>query len=38
MISADLPAGSYQTAEACVKNSKALLAAGADAVKPEGGE
>ena len=38
MISADLPAGSYDNAEACVKNSKALLAAGADAVKPEGGE
>ena len=38
MISADLPAGSYDTAEACVKNSNALLAAGADAVKPEGGE
>ena len=38
MISADLPAGSYETPEACVKNSKALLAAGADAVKPEGGE
>lgn len=38
MISADLPAGSYETAEACVKNSRALLAAGADAVKPEGGE
>ena len=38
MISADLPAGSYDTAEACIQNSKALLAAGADAVKPEGGE
>jgi 3-methyl-2-oxobutanoate hydroxymethyltransferase len=38
MISADLPAGSYETAEACVRSARALLAAGADAVKPEGGE
>ena len=38
MISADLPAGSYGTAEACVRNSRALMASGADAVKPEGGE
>ena len=38
MISADLPIGSYETAEACVENSKLLLRAGADAVKPEGGK
>lgn len=38
MISADLPAGSYNTAEACVQNARLLLKAGADAVKPEGGE
>lgn len=36
MISADLPIGTYDTAEACVKSSKILLEAGADAVKPEG--
>jgi uncharacterized protein with beta-barrel porin domain len=29
MISADLPIGSYETAEACVENSKLLLRAGA---------
>ncbi|NDC80198.1 MAG: 3-methyl-2-oxobutanoate hydroxymethyltransferase [Verrucomicrobia bacterium] len=37
MISADLPSETYGTPEACVKNSQALLSAGADAVKPEGG-
>jgi 3-methyl-2-oxobutanoate hydroxymethyltransferase len=38
MISADLPIGTYDTAEDCVKSSKILLEAGADAVKPEGGK
>ncbi len=38
MISADLPIGTYKTADACVKSSKILLEAGADAVKPEGGK
>ena len=38
MISADLPIGTYETAESCVENSKLLLEAGADAVKPEGGK
>ena len=37
MISVDLPFGSYKTADDCVKNSKILIQAGADAVKPEGG-
>ncbi len=37
MLSADLPAGSYADVESCLRNSRALLAAGADAVKPEGG-
>ncbi len=38
MISADLPIGTYETAAACVENSRFLLEAGADAVKPEGGK
>jgi len=38
MLSADLPTGSYENPESCVKNSKILIAAGADAVKPEGGK
>ena len=38
MLSADLPMGSYGTVLACVENSQALLKAGADAVKPEGGK
>ena len=38
MISVDLPFGSYTTADDCVKNSKILIHAGADAVKPEGGK
>ncbi|NDB95798.1 MAG: 3-methyl-2-oxobutanoate hydroxymethyltransferase [Verrucomicrobia bacterium] len=37
MLSADLPMGSYGTVDACVENSRTLLRAGADAVKPEGG-
>ncbi|NBS07137.1 MAG: 3-methyl-2-oxobutanoate hydroxymethyltransferase [Verrucomicrobia bacterium] len=37
MISADLPFESYVTLEGCVRHSKELLQAGADAVKPEGG-
>jgi len=38
MLSVDLPMSSYETADACVENSRALLKAGADAVKPEGGK
>jgi len=38
MISVDLPFESYTTADDCVKNSKILIQAGADAVKPEGGK
>ena len=38
MLSVDLPMGSYSCAESCVKNSKILIEAGADAVKPEGGK
>jgi 3-methyl-2-oxobutanoate hydroxymethyltransferase len=38
MLSADLPMGSYGTVVACIENSQALLKAGADAVKPEGGK
>jgi len=37
MLSVDLPMSSYGTVDACVENSQALLKAGADAVKPEGG-
>jgi 3-methyl-2-oxobutanoate hydroxymethyltransferase len=38
MLSVDLPTGSYGDAESCVKHAKVLMAAGADAVKPEGGK
>ena len=38
MLSVDLPMGSYEEAKSCVENSKILIAAGADAVKPEGGK
>jgi len=38
MLSVDLPTGSYENPESCVKNSRILIAAGADAVKPEGGK
>lgn len=38
MLSVDLPAGSYASPESCLANSKILMAAGADAVKPEGGK
>ncbi len=35
-IVADLPAGSYETAELAVQNAQHLLTHGADAIKPEG--
>src|SRR5437899_4180533 len=37
LVAADLPYRSYQTVEDAVKNSKRLVAAGAEAVKAEGG-
>jgi 3-methyl-2-oxobutanoate hydroxymethyltransferase len=36
-VIADLPFGTYETVEDALKNSRALVAAGADAVKLEGG-
>lgn len=37
LVAADLPYRSYETVEDAVKNAKALVAAGAEAVKAEGG-
>src|SRR5215510_8791864 len=37
LVAADLPINSYNTAEQAVENASRLLAAGADAVKAEGG-
>ncbi len=37
LLAADLPYRSYETVEDAVKNAKALVAAGAEAVKAEGG-
>src|ERR1043166_8941462 len=37
LLGADLPFQSYETPERAVENSRRLLAAGADAVKAEGG-
>lgn len=37
LLAADLPYHSYETVEDAVKNAKALVAAGAEAVKAEGG-
>src|SRR5687768_14898642 len=38
LLAADLPYQSYETAKSAVTNSKRLLAAGAEAVKAEGGQ
>ena len=37
LVVADLPYHSYQTADDAVKNAQSLVAAGAEAVKAEGG-
>jgi len=37
LLAADLPYGSYNTVETAVRNAKALAAAGAEAIKAEGG-
>lgn len=38
LLVADLPFGSYETTESALENARALVAAGADAVKLEGGK